>query len=347
MKRPRSSSVARRTRVTLATFAITFIAIQLGFSLIVVPWRPQYRDPLFYDKFQRLQRRLNVATTDRPWTIIALGSSRVGCGFNAKRSEEQLSSQLGKPVVAANMAVPGGGVIAQRVYLQRILDAGHRPDVVMLEILPPLLSGDSPASHEQATFHGERLWYRELPIVERHGYPREDVRSRWRQSNLVPLYASRFPLLARVARNDVPPELRAEAGRMCDAHGWNELGYTVVTPELYAERIALARSQYHATVSQFRLSDGARAPVRECVELCREHGIRLILLLMPEGNEFAGWYSPGAREQIGVFVHSFGVPVIDARNWVPDCEFVDSHHLITAGALRFTELIATEIAAAR
>ena len=38
----------------------------------------------------------------------------------------------------------------------------------------------------------------------------------------------------------------------------------------------------------------------------------------------------------------YGVPVLDAREWMTEDDFSDSHHLTCAGATRFTERLAVE-----
>jgi hypothetical protein len=38
----------------------------------------------------------------------------------------------------------------------------------------------------------------------------------------------------------------------------------------------------------------------------------------------------------------FGLPLIDARTWVPDEEFRDAHHLLCPGAERFTDRLGKE-----
>jgi hypothetical protein len=74
--------------------------------------------------------------------------------------------------------------------------------------------------------------------------------------------------------------------------------------------------------------------------LCRQERIAAALLLVPEGTDFRGLYSPAARGTIDAYLsrlrQEHGVPVIDARDWVGDDGFWDSHHLLRTGAVTLT-----------
>jgi hypothetical protein len=77
------------------------------------------------------------------------------------------------------------------------------------------------------------------------------------------------------------------------------------------------------------------------MHLCRREGVAAAFVLMPEGSEFRGWYSPATLAQLHGFLgglsREFRAPIIDAREWVPDDGFADSHHLVLHGATAFTE----------
>jgi hypothetical protein len=74
--------------------------------------------------------------------------------------------------------------------------------------------------------------------------------------------------------------------------------------------------------------------------LCRERQIPAVLLIAPEDSRFRSWYGPGVEERIQAFYAGLGVefatPVVDARRWCPDEDFLDPHHLLPEGAKRFT-----------
>ena len=73
------------------------------------------------------------------------------------------------------------------------------------------------------------------------------------------------------------------------------------------------------------------------------------LVLMPEGSAFRSWYSPPMWAQIQGFLNDLGceftAPLINARDWVADEDFYDSHHMFAHGAAVFTERFGPEVLA--
>ena len=78
-------------------------------------------------------------SADRP-TVVMLGSSRTGLAFHGKRAEQALAAELGRPAVAFNYGVPASGPVTHLVYLDRLLDGGITPDVLVLEVMPTMLT---------------------------------------------------------------------------------------------------------------------------------------------------------------------------------------------------------------
>jgi hypothetical protein len=74
----------------------------------------------------------------------------------------------------------------------------------------------------------------------------------------------------------------------------------------------------------------------------------VVLLLMPEGSAFQALYTPAARPGIEAFLadlsRSRHLPLIDARHWIDDDGFWDSHHLLPDAADLFTDRWARESA---
>jgi hypothetical protein len=68
---------------------------------------------------------------------------------------------------------------------------------------------------------------------------------------------------------------------------------------------------------------------------------------MPESTTFQGWYPPQARALLSTYLHTlhreYALPVIDARCWIGDELFWDSHHLLRPGAAAFTQRFAETV----
>ena len=87
--------------------------------------------------------------------------------------------------------------------------------------------------------------------------------------------------------------------------------------------------------------------LRDLLALCRHEGIPTVLYLMPEGSIFRGWYTPSTRacfeDHLIRLSREYGVPIVNARTWMPDKYFGDSHHLYRRGASFFTRRFGSEV----
>ena len=108
------------------------------------------RDPLYADKESRFFER--VASKGQAVTVAMFGSSRTSNALRGTDLEAILELSLGRPVVAFNFGVPSSGPITQTLYLKRLLATGMRPDLVLFEIMPPLLAGQMPDPIESHFF---------------------------------------------------------------------------------------------------------------------------------------------------------------------------------------------------
>src|SRR5439155_20741574 len=81
----------------------------------------------------------------------------------------------------------------------------------------------------------------------------------------------------------------------------------------------------------------------------RQRHTKVVFLLMPESREFQSWYPPEARKEIDAFLmhlsREYDLPIVDARSWVGEEAFFDSHHLTFVGAQEFSQRFGREILA--
>jgi hypothetical protein len=110
---------------------------------------------------------------------------------------------------------------------------------------------------------------------------------------------------------------------------------------------AVAAGHLEAHLRAFRVSPPADRATRELLAVCRREGIRAVLVLMPEGSVMRGWYAPGGRDAAGRYCAAvgaaFGVPVVDARDWLADADFYDYHHVLRRGAEAYTDRLARDV----
>jgi hypothetical protein len=321
---------------------VGFVTLQAALAWAIALWLPELHDPYFGYKAARLQRR----TRGRPVTVVMVGSSRTGYGLRASLLEDQLRADLGRPVVAFNFGIPAAGPVTQLLYVKRLLDRGVRPDLLLVEILPPLLDGQVAVPREASWLPPERLWLDEFALVQRFGFPVGKLRRTWWEGWPLPWFTHRFAILSRVAPRCLPFQLQQAWGRGADRSGWTPMVFPNDTPEKRRQGTERARAEYAAYLHNFCLGGPTCRAVRELLALCRARGVPTALVLMPEGVTFRSWYSPAAWGQVQAFLdeasRDFAAPVINAREWVAEEGFADSHHLLSAGAAAFTQRLGRE-----
>jgi hypothetical protein len=312
--------------------------LQLGLALSIERWLPELRDPTYAIK-ARLLRQRTAALPEKPLTVVMVGSSRVEYGLLAGDLEEQLAAQLGSRPVVFNFGISGAGLVTELLIVRRLLADGIRPDVVLVEILPSCFAGQVPSS-ELPRLTADRLWLGDLPVVARYGASLPDLRACWWEAWPVPWYSHRYAILARTAPLFLPDRGLSAAFGKIDASGVGTLLDTPPEPEAYRRNVESTRACFAPCFEKFRLSESACQSLRELLTLCREARIGTALVLMPEGQPFRALYSADSWDSINACLtalsHEFDAPLINARDWIADDQFSDSHHLLHPGAADFT-----------
>ncbi len=337
------SQLSRRGRSALLWALAAFAFCQFGMALAIERAYPQFRDPEFGYRRNRLMERLAHAAS-RPYTAVMLGSSRTTVGFDAGILERQLSEHLERPAIAFNFGVTGAGPLTHLINLRRLLKDGIRPDLVLIEILPPLLNGQ-PWNAESLRLRPERLWHDELGVLEEYG-GLPGMEKRWLTGWPVPFYEHRFPILSRFLPSWLPYDMRLDW-----AIGIDDSGYAPrpkMRRSAAGEQVALEnmRRDYSARLTAFQLGGQACRGLVELVDLCDREHLPAALVLMPEGTAFRALYTPEVWRQIDGFLQGVAcrthIAILNAREWLPDSAFVDAHHLLQEGAEAFTNRFARE-----
>jgi hypothetical protein len=327
-----------------------FAAAQLALACSVDRLLPQLHDPNYVFKTAQLRRRLQACARSgggrRPLTILMLGSSRTVFGLDARGVERHVRRQLGRPVVVYNFGVAAVGPLREYLYLERLLAEGFRPDLVLIEVMPPFLVGQSRDAFELRYLRPTFLTGQEPAVLAECGFclPGWDD-FRW-QSRLVPWYAYRFAFLNWFAPAWLPGGVRDYCVEGADDWGWVHPPLENPTPAQSQVGRYHARQQYGELLRHFRLGPAPSRALRKVLDCCRAHGIPAALVLMPEGEAFRSWYPRPGWEQVEALLaglcREYGVPLVNARRWVAEHDFPDSHHLLAAGATRFSARLGTE-----
>ena len=289
------------------------------------------RDPLYGDKRVKLAPRLD----GRP-LVLMLGSSRTGLAFHGKRLEATY------PVAAFNYGIPAGGPVTQLVTLDRLLASGVKPALLLVEVLPAMLQDQGGPPREAGWLYADRLTSAERDTVIRHGFPAAAVNKRWRESVLFPAYALRFQLMCRINPSALPWPLRFDWSRGADECGYGSLVDQTPTPADRDRRFAQTKAEYEAILRDYHPGGPAVDALRELLDRCREAGVPVRLVLMPESAAFRALYGPGADDRLKA---ALPADVVDAREWLPDDAFNDGHHMLARGAEAFTDRLGRDVVA--
>jgi hypothetical protein len=339
----RRRAFASAGRPILVWTLLFYLGFQVALTAITDHWLPVLRDPEYGHKLARLQTRLG----ERPGRelIVILGSSRSGYGFRPD-VVSAWPSLTGEPPIVFNFAMTGSGPIMELLCLRRLLRAGIHPDRLFIEVLPPSLHQEG-AWAEMAWLNINRLGWRDLQLVRRYSASPEKLWFDWCRSQSTPWFTQRFCIMSRYAAGWCPWETRQDIWLGLDRSGWMVYPHTILDAAEHRRAVEFARRQYALPLDHFRITAVADRALRELLSVCRHQGIAATLVLMPEGTEFQSWYAPEARAQIDHYLPSvsreYDVPLVDARCWLPDNAFFDSHHLHPDGATAFTQRFAREM----
>lgn len=333
----------RKARRTFVSTLLAWLALNVGL-ILVLEQRPDYRDSLSYVKQDVFAERLTKEPADAI-TILGIGTSRTGAGLDTPLLEQELAPRLTRPLVAYNASVVGSGPYYEWLHLQRFLQRAPKPTMVVLEVLPSFFGPHGP-EYEAKTLRPDRLTRAEAQQVIALGIPEEPLAHDWWRVNLNPWMGLRFQLLGMVKPTWTPPNSPRYYRDMRNPHGYYAWK-TTVTPASYNAGLATAREQYFETLKKVRFDTQSREVFRMMIEQLQALGIHCIVLAYPEASQFRAWYPPASIASLNQFMaeitKDYGIPAINAQEWLADDAFVDGHHLHDQGAKRFTTRFVNEV----
>jgi hypothetical protein len=320
------------------------LAVLAAVAAVAVEWRaPHVIDPVYHARLTHLRHGL-AADAARARSVIFLGTSRTYEGVKASRLSRRLSDDLGRPVTAVQWGIPESGFVTCLLTWRRLRRDGVRPDLLLVEVMPGLFQADRPGQLRDDLLPASRLDHFDLPLLERYrGDTRPDLGRQVVLAEAGTLYSRRYALARALSPALVPAyddegcpfAWQVEAPGSRPEHP---------SPEVRRKALAHAEEEYRGLLGNFR---PARCEaLRELLRSCRAAGIPAALLLMPEGLTYRSWYGPETGPNIKAWLDDvaaeFGVGVIDARDWMTEEDFRDSHHLLRQAAVVFTERLGRE-----
>jgi hypothetical protein len=334
----RDSWRGRRARRLLLAALGMFLVAQQTITLLLDHALPLLRFPSARAVFGQM-----VSRTGGP-DLVVLGSSRLQEGVLESEAVRLLQGPS-RGVNVLNAAVPGGDGVAQRWMLTRLLDAGARPRLVVLEVSPEFLNGYSFFAGANAI---RLMRWDDLP---RHGLSvaRSPQFGRAVAARLVPVYQHREELwklatgqlggplsVPRVPTGINPPAYPPE---LPDGPP------PPVSDEVRARTLELAGQVRTSWLRSYRVAPLYVETFKDMVRRCREAGCEVVALSPPVSSLQRAAYTPEIEAAYRAVIDELGCRHVDCRGWMEDGYFYDSHHLTALGAVHFTRLLTQRVLA--
>jgi hypothetical protein len=297
------------------------------------------------DKWRQLHARL-MEDPDRP-LVLMLGSSRTDWSFQAGRLNGRPDAD-GRPLLAYNFGVPATGTLHEALYLNDLLDEGIRPRLLLVEFVTTLLNQSQRGLLSEEHFtHAPWLSGHQLLFLRPYLTNSRRMTIEWLEARLAPWYGLRWPVHEHLQGHHSMPRPYEQARQPMDAWGCRQLYDDPNTPEFRALRWASAFKMYGESLQHFRLGARPAQAMRDLLARCRREGIPVALVLMPITKEFRALYPPEGQAQLDNFLaelrERYGPAIIDATDWLETEDFDDGHHVLKAGARKFTTRLIEEV----
>jgi hypothetical protein len=328
----------RSSRAVLIWGLVAFLLVQAAVAASADLLAPEVYDPEYAARLGRLQSRRNEHP-NHP-LLVLLGSSRTGQLFRPEQMPP-LTESAGRTVLPFNFSRNGGGPVYSRLAYERLCRQNLKPDWVVIELMPALL-----------TARYERFFYTSITAGELRDLARYITGRRavgcYAKLHILPGYRNRTGLLRAIAPAWALPLGADDPELTIDALGGEgkRIRPSMPDEERRAED-ARVSAGYAAILADFRIDTGADRALRDLLRACRAGGTEPIVIRTPESTTFRSAYRPEALTAIDAYAAELGrefeVKVVDARCWLDDHEFEDGHHPLLAGQRRFTERLYREV----
>src|SRR5207248_1809462 len=162
-------------------------------------------------------------------------------------------------------------------------------DVLLVEVLPPLLNEPGPErTCEENWLYVPGLAATDALLLRRYYSRPNHVSRAWLRSRLLPCRTHRRRIVNEVAKSWQPPLKPAAVTRM-DRSGWVATERETVPPDEQRRGTELAHRQYAEAFDDFRIGAGPAAALHDLLAACAREKILVALVLMPEGTTFRRW----------------------------------------------------------
>jgi hypothetical protein len=315
---------------------LAFLALEVALNLYMETRHSEVYDPEYRDRLTLLRQRLKE-NPDRP-LLLFIGSSRFMTGI-APEQLPTLESSDGQSPLPFNACHCGGGALQNLLTLRRLVNQGIEPRWLVAEVVPNML----PATQRSMVAKG--AIFNDLQTLHHYMNPLKLVA--WYAEERATAIVNHRQSFLRCLAPGLPLEDSAWDTEPMEPLGGKSWTEPVLDAQEIKRRKAIAREAGFASFENFSIDDTSRHAFADLLDLCRRKNIHVVLLLSPECAEFRGCYPPRTLQILADFLESlhaqFGVPIIDASDWLADEDFSDGHHVLPEGAKKLTARLARDV----
>jgi hypothetical protein len=249
----------------------------------------------------------------------------------------------GSPVVY-NFGYRGAHPLGAWLQLMRVLDAGVKPDAVLVHLATVEVAVSGPAER-QFPHWVPRYSLGDLRRLAPYTADPRSLRRKWVETRLTPWTAYGGPILAHLLPGWLPPLQRVN----CTWATTDECGFTPywspsVPDEVRTAALADVRRLHDPVLKKFRVGETAESVFRDLVARCRTEGIPVAFSWLPESPTYTSWYLPATRASVADYqrrlASELGVVVFPAPGHLAEEDFVDGYHLLRGGAEKYSRWLA-------
>jgi hypothetical protein len=173
------------------------------------------------------------------------------------------------------------------------------------------------------------------------------LRQQWASNRIAPWHTYRHFLIGHWQPEWQPAFTRLDdTWEHVDSHGWESFPLEPYADYWRERWIGVYRDIYGRQLQRLRTGGLPDRILRDLVNRCHSEGIAVAFYRLPEGPAFRSWYPPEVRTATDAYLQALsselGVPLFKVSEEFAEEEFADSHHLLTAGAARFSHLFAEQ-----
>ncbi|MGB0714323.1 MAG: hypothetical protein ACPGXK_00480 [Phycisphaerae bacterium] len=321
----------------LISFLLVFLAVDQFLAL--QPLRELYGSR----NYSLWKWKLLSSQSEGP-DVVVLGSSYEAYGINPQVMDAAIRQALNVERTTLNLSASASSLLTQYLFVSRMLDAGHQPDVVLLGITP------------NAVDTGLASWLRNglgalgamdaVPLVFRHEPRFLDTAI---PAALLKSYPRWHDFRICVQRLMLAAPINPRSGEIRHANGWAEWrGDTNPGHETLDDSVDVISG--HDVVMQERMASSNinGVAVRRSIRMLREAGVEVLLIELPHSRFAPAYASPSKNRPYAEFVEQLRretsvVVVRPPDGLLTDDDYWDGVHLSAEGAAKYSQWMASHV----